>query len=147
MAGNKRKNNDKMFSYTHMRKIHDAILFGARTVKKVLSSTYYTEMDSFLLSFKKENADARSKGNVDEKSADPITYSLFRTILTWAVEQKNILVWVWTILQWNLMARSISIDPLALHNFGLSEDHFVVHHDSTKTDKEGDKVQNKAVYR
>ena len=146
MAGNKRKDNDKMFSYTHMRKIHDAILFGARTVKKALSSNYYTEMDSFLLSFKKENADARSKGNVDEKSADPITYSLFRTILTWAVEQKNIFLWVWTILQWNLMARSISIDPLALHNFGLSEDHFVVHHDSTKTDKEGDKVHNKAVY-
>ncbi len=100
MAGNKRKDNDKMFSYTHMLKIHDAILFGARTVMKVLLSNYYTEMDSFLLSFKKENADAHSKGNVDKKSADPITNSLFQTIHTWAVEQKNIFVcWVWTILQ------------------------------------------------
>jgi hypothetical protein len=47
-----------------MRKIHDAILFGAQTVK----------MDSFLLSFKKENADACSKGNVDEKSADNLFF-------------------------------------------------------------------------
>ena len=67
-------------------------------------------------------------------------------ILTWAVERGNIFVWVWTNLQWNLMARSISIDPLALHNIGVSEDHFVIRHDSTKSDKEGDKIHNKAVY-
>ena len=54
-----------------MQKIHDAVLFGARTVKKVLSSSYYSEMYSFLQSFKKETADARSHGNVDKKSADP----------------------------------------------------------------------------
>ena len=62
-------------------------------------TSYYAEMDSFLVSFKKEAADARSQGNVDEKSADPITFSLFRMILNWAVEQGNLFVWVWTILQ------------------------------------------------
>ena len=138
--------SNKIYSFTHMRKIHDAILFGARTAKKILSTNYYAEMDSFLVSFKKEAADARSQGNVDEKSADPITFSLFRMILNWAVEQGNLFVWVWTILQWNLMARSISIDPLALHNISISEDHFVFRHDSTKTDKEGEKIHNKAVY-
>jgi hypothetical protein len=136
----------KIYSYEHMRKIHDAVLFGARTVKKVLSSSYYSEMYSFLQSFKKETADARSHGNVDEKSADPISFSLFRLILTWAIERGNIFVWVWTILQWNLMARSISIDPLALHNIAISEDHVVICHDSTKSDKEGEKTHNKAVY-
>jgi hypothetical protein len=148
MAANKKKNSedDKIYSFTHMRKMHDAILFGARTIKKTLSSSYYTEMDSFLSSFKKETADAKSKGNVDEKSADPISYSLFRLILTWAVDQGNIFLWVWTILQWNLMARSISVDPLGLHNITVSEDHFVIKHDSTKSDKEGEKTHNKAVY-
>ena len=136
----------KIYSHEHIRKIHDAILFGSRTVKQVLSSTYYSEMHSFLLSFKKETADARSHGNVDEKSADPISFSLYRLMLTWAIERGNIFVWVWTILQWNLMARSISIDPLALHNIGISEDHFVIRHDSTKSDKEGEKTHNKAVY-
>ena len=129
-----------------MRKVHDAILFGARTVKEVLSTSYYSEMDSFLTSFWKECANAASQGNVDAKSADPISFSLFRLILTWAIEKGNIYVWVWTILQWNLMARSISIDPLALHNITISEDHFVIRHDSTKSDKEGVKTHNKAVY-
>ena len=129
-----------------MRKTHDAVLFGASTVKQILSSQYYVERDSFLWSFKKEAADARSRGNVEEKSADPISFTLYRMILEWAIAEGNVLVWVWTILQWNLMARSISIDPLSLHNFAASEDHFVVRHDSTKCDKEGDKTHNKAVY-
>ena len=67
-------------------------------------------------------------------------------LLTWAVEKGNIYVWVWTILQWNLMACSILIDPLKLHNIGISEDRFVIRHDSTKSDKEGEKAHNKAVY-
>ena len=150
MAATKKKDADgpseKMYSFTHIRKIHDAILFGARTVKATLSTSYYSEMDSFLASIRKEIADARSRGNVDEKSADPISFSLFRLILTWAIERGNIFVWVWTILQWNLMARSISIDPLAHHNISISEDHFVIRHDSTKSDKEGEKIHNKAVY-
>jgi hypothetical protein len=37
------------------------------------------------------------------------------------------------------MARSISIEPLALHNIAISEDHFVICHYSTKSDKEGEK--------
>ena len=44
------------------------------------------------------------------------------------------------------MARSISIDPLALHNISISEDHFVICHDSTKSDNEGAKTHSKAVY-
>jgi hypothetical protein len=81
MAATKKKgdvtNGDEIYCYDHMRKIHDAVLFCARTVKQVLSSSYYSEMDSFLASFKKERADARSHGNVDEKKADPISFSLF----------------------------------------------------------------------
>jgi hypothetical protein len=150
MAATKKKgdvtNGDKVYCYDHMRKIHDAVLFGARTVKQVLSSSYYSEMDSFLASLKKETADARSHGNVDEKKADTISFSLFRMILVWTIERANIFVWVWTILQWNLMARSISIDPLALHNISISEDHFVIRHDSTKSDKEGAKIHSKPVY-
>jgi hypothetical protein len=122
-----------------MQKIHDAVLFGSEKLKQALSSSYHSEMDSFLASFKKETADARSHGNVDEEKADPISFSLFQMILVWAIERANIFVWVWTILQWNLMARSISINPLAFHNISISEDHFVIPHDSTKSDKEGAK--------
>lgn len=44
------------------------------------------------------------------------------------------------------MLRSISVDPLALHNMSVAEDHFVVQHDSTKTDKKGEKLHKKSVY-
>lgn len=89
MAANKSKpGSDKLYSYTHMRKTHDAVLFGASTVRQILSSQYYVEMDSFLRSFKKEAADARSRGNVDEKTADPISFTLYRMILEWAVAER-----------------------------------------------------------
>jgi hypothetical protein len=136
MAATKKKgdvtNGDKIFCYNKMKKINDAVLFGARTVKQVLSSSCYSEMDSFIASFKKEIADACCHGNVDEKKADPISFSLFQMILVWAIERANIFAWVWTILLWNHMARSISIDLLALHNTLISEDHFVICHDLTK---------------
>ena len=54
-------------------------------------------------------------------------------IHTWVIERGNIFVWVWTILQWNLMAHTILIDPLALHNIAISEDHFVICHDSKQS--------------
>ena len=146
MAATKYKADGKLYSYEHVRKINDAILFGSKRVDQELPGSYYTEMESFLLSYRKENAVAASEGNVDERSADPISFSLYRLILTWAIEKGNIFVWVWTVLQWNLMARSISVDPLALHNIKISEDHFVMCHDSTKSDKEGKKTHNKAVY-
>ena len=150
MAATKLKKDDEngiiLYSYSHMRKIVDAILFGAKTVKENLPSAFYTEIDSFLASYRKELADAKSQGNVDEKSADPISFSLFRQILSWAIDDGNVFVWTWTILQWNLMARSISIDPLALHNVSVSEDHFIFKHDSTKSDKKGEKLHNKGVY-
>jgi len=70
MAATKTKTTEvgadaKIYSHQHIRKINDAVMFGSRTVKQVLSSTYYSEMHSFLLSFKKETADARSHGNVE----------------------------------------------------------------------------------
>ncbi len=77
MAGTKHKEGQTIYPYLHMHKVHDAILFGARTVEQLLSISYYSEMDSFLNSFKKETADTRSRGNVDEKSADPISFSSF----------------------------------------------------------------------
>jgi hypothetical protein len=56
MAATKKKaaqgEGQKIYSsYTHMRKINDAVLFGARTVKQILSSSYYSEMNSYLTSF------------------------------------------------------------------------------------------------
>ena len=44
------------------------------------------------------------------------------------------------------MARSISIDTLALHNISLGDDNITMMHDSTKADKEGENWVPKHVY-
>ena len=73
-----------------MRKMNDALLFGARTVKQQSPSSFCTKMDSFLTSFKKEEAKEKSEGNVDEKSADLISFLLFGLILTWSLDSGNV---------------------------------------------------------
>ena len=55
MAANKVKpSNNKLYSFSHMHKMHDAILYDAKMVKQQLPSLYYSEMESFFTSFKKE---------------------------------------------------------------------------------------------
>jgi hypothetical protein len=72
-------------------------LCGASTVKQMLSSQYYVQMDSFFpRSFKEEAADAQSQGNVDEKTAAPIMFTLYQMILE-AIEGGSIPVWMWNI--------------------------------------------------
>ena len=75
MAGTKQKDGDTIYMHSHMRKVHDAILFGARTVKEVLSTEYYSEMDSFLTAFKRNvpmlAVEAMSTRRVPIQSAFP----------------------------------------------------------------------------
>jgi hypothetical protein len=78
-------------------------------------------MEKFLNSFKKETVKAKKDGNLDEQEADPISWSLFRLMLGWLLSARNVFVWVYSILQWNCMARSINICILGLHNFRLGK--------------------------
>lgn len=70
-ATKKTKTNGKTTSFTHIRKYHDAILFGAEKVKERLPTSYFDEMEKFLKGFKKECATAKSAGNLDEREATP----------------------------------------------------------------------------
>ena len=65
----------------------------------------------------------------------------------WALEENNVYVWVFSLLQWNLMARSINVNPLALHNMkhGQSDSIEIVPY-STKSDQTGEFVTMKNVY-
>jgi hypothetical protein len=93
-----------------MRKMHDAILFGPEQQ----SNQCHGHVSNVI-----QKGRSKRKGT-SQRSADPISISLFRHILKWALDSGNIFVWVWTIAQWNLMARSKSNDPLALHNMSGS---------------------------
>ena len=103
-------------------------------------------MEKFLHSFKKETRKAKKDGLLDEQEADPIPYTLFRQLLQWSLDGSNIFLWVFTILQWNCMARSINIGVLGIHNFQIGNDSIKIRYDSSKSDQTGEKVNDKNVY-
>ncbi|CAB9498884.1 unknown protein (Partial), partial [Seminavis robusta] len=142
----KKKQNGNLKTHGELRKYKDAILWGAKVAKQRLPRSFYEEMDTFLQSYKKEFAQAKKQGSVDEQEADPITFSLYSLILDWAVESNNVFVWFWTLSQWNFMARCASIDPLRFHNFKVGQDSIIGKYDDQKADKAGEKLSEKNIY-
>jgi hypothetical protein len=67
----------------------------------LLLRAYYNDIEKFLTSYRKETVDAKKEGKLDEQEADPISWPLFKLILSWALDTSNIFVWTYSILQWN----------------------------------------------
>jgi hypothetical protein len=53
---------------------------------------------------------------------------------------------IFSILQWNCMARSVNIGSLGFHNFRAGKDHIVCCYDDTKLDQTGEKCTDKHIY-
>ena len=103
-AYKKIKPNGHYCSNSQLRKYKDSILWGSTQAKSPLPSSFYREIDTFLKSFKKESKKAAKEGLLDEREADPISWTFFNLILRWAIEENEILIWVFSLLQWNCMA-------------------------------------------
>jgi hypothetical protein len=100
-----------------------------------------------LSGYKKEHTSKKQQGLTAEHEADPIPFSLYSKICNWALSEGNIYAWCWTILQWNCVARSSSIDPLGFHNFSLgASDSIKVLYDKSKADNKGNYVTPKNLY-
>ena len=85
---------------------------------------------------------AEKYSHVEESDAKPITAALFCLICEWAIEESNPYLWVLGLFQWNLVARSINIDPLTFHNIEKGQsDSIEFLPDSTKLIKEESLVQ------
>jgi len=113
----------------------------------LLSVPFFAEVDKFIACYKREHASAKKNEQTDEMEADAISSTLFELLMTWTIEVGNIFVWCFSMLMWHLMACSINVDCLSLHNLkrGIS-DSIVFKYDETKTDKTGEFVQEKNVY-
>jgi hypothetical protein len=147
LADKKKKANGKISSVTHLRKYNDAILYGAKKAGQHLPRSYYEEMEKFFGAYKKEAASAKKEGKLDEQEADPISWALFVAMLEWSlVAEKNVYLWVFTLLQWHCMARSVNIGVLALHSFRVGEDNIIVEYDKQKADQTGEKLHEKHCY-
>ena len=127
MAHAKKKSNGKIYSNSNIRKYKDAILWGSKQASSPLPSSFYDELEKFLKAFKKETKVAAKEGMLDEREADPISWTLFNLIVKWAIEGECILIWTFSLLQWNCMSRSKNIGELAYHNFMTA--FFLIHYE------------------
>jgi hypothetical protein len=84
--------------------------------------------------------DAKQHGGLGKEESNPIPWSLFWLILTWSLNAGNIFLWVFSLLQWNCMARSINIGVLSLHCFRTGEDSLICKFDKVKMDQSGKRM-------
>lgn len=140
------KPNGKLKSHVDMQKYKDAILWGANTANEALPSQVHTTLESFLNGYKKELQVAKKEGNLDESSADPIPFVLYKLILKWASESNSIFVWFWTLTQWNMVGRCANVEPLRFANFSLGSDSIVGKYDDSKAVKDAERLAEKNIY-
>ena len=102
LVSKKIKSNGNYITPSDLSKYGDSIKWGAIIAGERLPQQFYVEFETFIASYKKEYAEAKKEGKVDEKAADPVNASLFTLILKWALEEMNIFVWVYSLLMWHL---------------------------------------------
>lgn len=140
------KANENTTSFDHIRKYFDSLQYGAKEAEVLLPVSFYPERDKYLNAFKKQVAKAKGTGDVDEKKADPIPWGLYVLMRTWASAEGNMLLWVWSVLQWNLMVCSVNIEPICFHNMTVFDDSIQIKYDRNKSDPTGEKTTIKHIY-
>ena len=146
LASIKKKSNGKTCSHVQLRKYHNAIVHGAEKAGQTLPDSYVREMKKFLASFEKETRKAKNKDELDEQESDPIPFQLYRLICEWAILTGDLFVWLYTVTQWNCIARSINIDNIGFHNITPGSDSVKITYDDSKADKKGKHVTPKNIY-
>ena len=140
----------KQYGFDHPRRYHDAFMKCAGVSDYQLHPTYKAEMKKFLDNMQKEKTKAKGKRQLDENEADPIGFGLYEQICKWAVESGTLLgifIWAFICTQWNVMGRTVNVDPLGFHNLRKSQhDSVVIKYDDNKADKKGEKVTPKNIY-
>jgi hypothetical protein len=143
---NDTKKDGKLKSFQDIRKYRDAILWGFKVADERMPQTFFEKTDIYLVAYKKKFIQEKKAGNVDKYATDPIHVPVYKLLLKWSIEKNNMFAWFWTISQWNFMARSASIDPLAFHHFKLGVDSIIGKYDDSKADKIGERLSEKNIY-
>lgn len=146
----KDKEKTKQYGYDHPRRYADAILKCASVSKYSLPQKYKSDMKGFLATLKLEKTKAKTNRQLSEQESDEIGIGLLEYIAECAVkdgENSGIYVWAFMTTQWNVMGRTVNVDPLGFHNLKKSQhDSIIIHYDSNKCDKKGENVTPKNCY-
>ena len=103
-------------------------------------------MKQYLQSIQKQNQQQKKSGNIDSHESDPILLPFYIYICKWCVEKGYMLLWAFTVCQWNNMSRSINIDGLTWNMFHSGTDSIILKYYDTKTDPKGEKCTPKNCY-
>ena len=95
---------------------------------------------------KKRKPEQQKNGNVETHESDPINMPFYVEIVKWCVNKGYILLWAFTVLQWNNMSRSINIDGLRWNMLSMGKDSIIVKYFDTKADPKGEKATEKNCY-
>jgi hypothetical protein len=119
-----------------------AILWGSKVVEqRGMPQTFFEKKDIYLEAYRKKFVAKKKAGNVNQYATDPILMPVYQLLLKCSIETNNVFSWFWTLSQWNFMARSASIDPLA---FGVNS--IIGKYDNSKVDKIGERLSEKNIY-
>lgn len=112
-----------------------------------MSVYFYPNVDQLIACYKREHASAKKNGWTDEIKADAVSSALFKLPITWAIKEGNVFVWCFFLLLWHLMAHSINVGCLSLHNLKRGRtDSIVFKCDETKMDKTDEFIKEKNVH-
>ena len=138
------------YGYDHPRRYADAVLKCASVSRYYLTPQYKTDMKAFLATLKLEKTKAKTNRQLSEQESDEIGIGLLEYLAMCAILDGNkmgIYVWAFMCTQWNVMGRTVNVDPLGFHNLKKSQhDSIIIHYDSNKCDKSGEKVTPKNCY-
>ena len=135
-----------MLGYDARRKYFDAFTYGKTLSKQNFNDAMMIRKPIILKSLRIANAKQKGKGQVEESDADAIPRPLCEYMCKSAISAGDAFWWLFTLLQWNCMARSQNIDNLRFTNFKVADDSIVVGFNQTKKDKEGKKTTPKHCY-
>ena len=138
----------KQKCYDVHRKTCQSFEYGCTLGKGLFPEGYAQEMEKFKTSLKKEKTEAKSKGEVEERDSDPISFELFKYLCVCATNAGDHLLWCMAVLQWNCIARCQNIDDLTMRNFTSqsNEDNICITFAKTKMDKLGKKISPKHIF-
>ena len=146
LSTKKTKADGKLCSYSNYSKYKNAIFYGANQRRVRLPDRFIASMEALNKSYKNEFKKAERRGEVDKNDSDPITRPLYLLMVSWFLEAGSISNWLFSLLQWNCIGRSISIDPLGFQNFHMATDGMKIEYEFTKADQSGEKVKGKNIY-
>jgi integrase len=148
----KNPQTNKLVSISALVSAQSAIADYYKSKKQTISDSILTEIQCFMAGHRRMVQAAKQSGNLPMfEGKRQITFTLFCAIATFSIVTQSARIGslyphLFTILCWNLFARSNSVATLRFHHFDWKEDCMLITIPRHKGDQEGNRVVPVHVY-